>query len=130
MAAATLSSDPSLQQSADCRKLGSREPEIFTRKQSVQKFLEDVFLLLRTCLFFLQNTSNMFVEKSPTTSQKFLFRLLRSCVWALFPPPLLLCPPASCFFLATFFLEIRLLGDGIHRLVQRFTVQRASNICR
>ena len=109
MAAAMRSVDPNCWQSADCRKLGSLEPEIITRFCFSERGL------------FTKNTGKRYFGNNPT-SQKLLFPLLRGLFSTseklssghFFPPPLLLCSPACLFFLAAFYLEIRLLGDGVH----------------
>ena len=135
VAAAMRSSDPNCRQSADCRNLGSPEPEIFTRKRSVQNKFRSFFSASQ--ILFSKTWQNMcFPKKSTSLSCFFDFSEVafstseKLCLGIFFPLPLLLCSPARLFFLATFFLEIRLLGDGIYRLVQRFTVRRASNICQ
>ena len=144
VAAALRSSDPNFRQSADCQKLGHWNQKISHGNGPSKTNLEAVLLLLRSCIFpetrenMCLSVKSNYSEVAFSTSQKFRFRLLgscrqllRSCVWAFFPPPLILCSPAYLFFLATFFLEIRLIGDGVSRVVQLFTVRRASNfICQ
>ena len=94
LAAAMRSSDPNFWQSADCRKLGSPEPEIFTRKRSVPEFF--LLMLSQNLGCFSKNTGkHVFFEKKSQTSQTvasqkqllrtLLFRLLRSCVLHPFP---------------------------------------------